>query len=85
MMPEKVMLYKDCYLLEELPFYFKLSWWQRFMFWLRGYVHLFEGTCPGWKGYLPFYMIRCKTHNVYYVTYPAGYEQRFICPFCLKR
>ena len=37
----------------------------------------------GWKGELPFYLIRCRKHG-YVLTYPHGFDERLECPKCLE-
>ena len=63
-----------------------LSLWQRLLLKLRGYVYLFHAKKKGWKGSLPFYLVKCKTHNILFVDYPHGFfpNQYFNCPLCLK-
>jgi len=38
----------------------------------------------GWTGKLPFYIVKCKKHNIYFLDYPQGFEGYFICPLCFE-
>ena len=45
------------------------------------YRYVGHRQLPGWKGSLPFYEFRCKTHGLVQ-SYPAGYGQVLRCPLC---
>lgn len=60
----------------ELPF---LKW---FLLHLHGHVYLYHARKQGWNGQLPFYIVYCKVHNLYYLDYPHGYNLDFTCPKC---
>jgi len=62
-----------------------------FQQWLRlkvlGEVYVYHATKKGWKGQLPFYIVRCSRHGIYYLDYLHGFEgynEGFDCPFCLQ-
>jgi len=59
-----------------------LSLLQRMALKINGYVYLFHARKEGWKGKLPFYLVRCKKHGIYYLDYPHGYRGYFNCPKC---
>ncbi len=59
----------------------KLSLWQKFLFWLHGYVFIRWEKRPGWRDYLPIYLVKCKKHGNY-LDYPHGYKEYFSCPKC---
>ena len=61
-----------------------LSLWQRLILKLRGYVYLFHAKKKGWKGSLPFYLVKCKEHNLLFIDYPHGYRGYFNCPKCFE-
>ena len=60
-----------------------LNLWQRFQLWLLGYAKLFTRAKEGWRGPLPFYIVRCEQHG-YYIDYPHGWRRYFLCPKCLE-
>jgi len=60
-----------------------LSWWKRIVLRLRGYVFLRYEKRPGWKAYLPIYLVKCEKHG-YYEDYPHGHTGYFLCPKCLE-
>ena len=60
----------------------KLNLLQRLSLKLLGYAKIGERKYPGWRGYIPFYVVKCKKHGLY-VDYPHGYRQYFNCPRCL--
>ena len=62
----------------------KLSLLQRLTLQIRGYVYLFHAKKDGWKGKLPFYLVKCKRHGVFFIDYPHGYRGYFNCPVCMK-
>ena len=64
----------------------RLSLLQRFILKIQGYVYLFHARKDGWKGKLPFYLVKCKKHDVFFIDYPHGFppNQYFNCPICLK-
>jgi len=53
---------------------------------ILGHAYLFHATKNGWKGKLPFYIVKCKKHNIFFIDYPHGFppNQYFNCPLCLK-
>lgn len=64
---------------------FNLSLRQWLTLKIQGEVYVYHAGKNGWKGELPFYIIRCKTHG-YFLDYPQGFprhNQGFTCPFCL--
>jgi len=52
--------------------------------WLKlkilGYVKVFDAKKPGWRGTLPFYIVKCKNCGQYFLDYPHGYSGYFTCP-----
>jgi hypothetical protein len=36
----------------------------------------------GWKGKLPFYIVRCSRCKQLYMDYPHGHKNYFLCPNC---
>ena len=61
-----------------------LSLWKRIQLKINGYVFLMFAKKPGWKGFLPFYVVRCKKHKILFLDYPHGYRNYFMCPLCLE-
>ena len=59
----------------------KLSLWKRIQLKLFGYAFLRYEKRPGWKGYLPIYVVKCPKHGLY-TDYPHGYTGYFTCPKC---
>ena len=59
----------------------KLSLWQRFLFWLNGYVFLRWEKRPDWTDYQPIYLVKCKKHGNF-LDYPHGHKNYFFCPKC---
>ena len=49
---------------------------------LIGYCKLCRVKPSGFKGEVDLYVVFCRKHRVYFVDYPHGYSQYFICPFC---
>jgi hypothetical protein len=37
----------------------------------------------GWRGRIPFYLIKCNKHG-FQLSYPSGYNGTLICPKCVK-
>ena len=62
----------------------KLSLLQRLLLEIQGYVYLFHAEKDGWKGKLPFYLVKCKRHRFFFIDYPHGYHKYFNCPLCMK-
>jgi hypothetical protein len=61
----------------------KLTVWQRLQLLLKGYTFLRWEKRPGWSGYLPIYLVKCRRHGLF-EDYPHGYREYFICPKCLQ-
>ena len=40
--------------------------------------------CKNFKECMPIYLAYCKRHRIYYLDYPHGYDEYFVCPLCLK-
>jgi hypothetical protein len=59
---------------------YKLSFTQKAILSLKGYVKIFSIDLYG-RGLIDFYAIKCKDHG-YVVTYPTSYAQTLNCPFC---
>jgi len=62
----------------------RLTFWQRILLRLLGHVYLFHAQKEGWKGSLPFYLVKCRQHGILYLDYPHGYRNYFSCPLCRK-
>ena len=56
-------------------------WWSKNIYPIK----LFMGKSEGWRGYIPFYLVWCKKHIVFHITYPIGFNQVFICDLPLKK
>jgi hypothetical protein len=48
-----------------------------------GRVYLRHDAKPGWRGKLPFYIVRCPQHG-YFLDYPHGWKEHFYCPLCME-
>jgi hypothetical protein len=62
----------------------KLGLWQRLKLKINGKVFVGYAKREGWKGKLPFYIVRCKKHSIYFLDYPHGFDPYFTCPLCIK-
>jgi len=58
-----------------------LSLFQRLKLKLLGRAKIGERRYPGWRGHLPFYVVRCEEHGLF-IDYPHGYSRFFSCPKC---
>ncbi len=63
------------WILAEIPF----RRWLRLA--LLGKAFLRCDAKPGWRGKLPFYIVRCMRHG-YFLDYPQGWDGHFYCPLC---
>ena len=61
----------------------KLSFWQKLVLKVNGYVFLRWEKREGWSSSLPIYLVKCEKHG-YFEDYPHGYGGYFICPCCLQ-
>jgi len=61
----------------------KLSLWQKIQLAVQGYAFHHWEKRPGWRDYLPIYVVKCKKHGLYF-DYPHGFRQYFLCPECWK-
>ena len=63
--------------------------WLTFKTWLKlkifGVAYVFHGKREGWKGELPFYVVKCPRCKQLFLDYPHGYENYFVCPNCYDR
>lgn len=73
--------------------YFNNGWVEvelPFLQWLRlklhGFVYFKHDMKDGWKGKLPFYIVRCPRHGYFldYLHGVEGYNAGFGCPLCLE-
>lgn len=55
--------------------------WLRLM--ILGETYLRHDAKQGWRGKLPFYIVKCSRHG-YFLGYPQGLSERFRCPLCIK-
>jgi len=60
----------------------KLSILQQIKLKLLGRVYLFHAAKEGWRAELPFYIIKCDRHNIYFIDYPHGLDGHFHCLKC---
>lgn len=61
-----------------------ISFLKKLMLKLAGSVFVGYRRKPGWTAPLPFYVVKCKEHG-YFIDYPHGHREYFICPKCLER
>lgn len=58
-----------------------------FRSWLRlailGEAYLRHDMKHGWRGKLPFFVVRCRYHG-YFLDYPQGWDGTFYCPLCYR-
>ena len=56
---------------------------QRIEIMLKGHTYLGPMKKPGWRGYLPHYLLKCSKHG-YVVDYPHGDWDELSCPICME-
>ena len=62
---------------------FEISVMERLKLKLNGRIYAFHARMEGWNGgELPFYIIKCEKCGTYFLDYPHGYENYFLCPKC---
>jgi len=49
---------------------------------LFGKCYFRHDSKQGWSGKLPFYIVLCNSCKTYFLDYPHGYSQYFLCPNC---
>jgi hypothetical protein len=45
-------------------------------------VYAFHARKEGWSGELPFYIVKCSDCKQYFLDYPHGFSDYFLCPLC---
>lgn len=64
----------------------QLSLWQRIVLKINSRVFVGCMKLEGWRGELPFYVVKCGWCKQYFIDYLHGHSGYFICPECdLKR
>jgi hypothetical protein len=64
---------------------YELTFRQRIALRLRGYCFLRWEKRPGWRDYLPIYLVRCPDCKRLFEDYPHGYSGYFDCPYCREQ
>jgi hypothetical protein len=49
---------------------------------LTGTVYAFHARKEGWTEQFPFYIVKCDRCGCYFLDYPQGYSEYFLCPLC---
>lgn len=54
---------------------------QRLKLKILGYAFLRWVKPPGYSGYVPLYVVKCKRHGLF-LDYPHGHREYFMCDSC---
>jgi len=68
----------------ELKAKFKLGFCKKLKLKINGKLFVGYAKREGWTGKLPFYIVKCDKHDIYFLDYPQGFEGYFICPLCFE-
>ena len=61
---------------------FEISLLERIKLRLKGRIYVFHAKPEGWAGEVPFYIVKCGKCGCYFLDYPHGDEEYFLCPRC---
>gem|GEM_PF-5707610 len=52
----------------------------------HGYILVGEAKRPGWRGFLPIFLVRCPVGHGLFLDYLHGFpgEEKFYCPMCFQ-
>jgi hypothetical protein len=69
---------------EEVRAILKLSFFDKLKIKMGFPKYIGDFTNDGWSGNLPFYIVWCHWHKIFFIDYPHGFDNHFHCPKCLE-
>jgi hypothetical protein len=69
---------------EEARIILKLSWLDKLKIKIGFPKYVGHYTNNGWSGSLPFYIVWCHYHKIFFIDYPHDYDGHFHCPKCFE-